>query len=734
MRGKEEELGGYAAAPAAQQQLLRKVNWLVLLQAPCASLARTVGAFVLVLATVLVLGGFKWNLKPVDFWLVTCLSIFQPYRTFGGHWWRHLEILYPLPMRLNRRLVPLMRFFLESLPSETVVSGLVHFRWACLMVLVCACMMLSIFRLAIHKFGNTNQNPQDTILNPVLKLFYSLLLAQAVLSFYETTLSVNCMQTMQYIRQEYALDLGDRPLQLYSLHVMKMCRDGEFSRTMSTTLASFALDTLSSKEPDARLDATRVLRSLLRAPRCKEVALAEVRDSPDAIDTLFRMIALTGQDPTSRATRKEASMIVAELAANLRISGSPRSVQSVCSLLQDGGEDDELMAEGLKILEGLSNNNTDNLVQLSNSAELMYMITDIVSQWEVNGNTEKAKSSLTVIGRFTGAAGRQGNTLRRTIWEDEQLMATVREMLQDPDAHGELRKLAIDAVAGFALDDEARKCGATRKAFGVLLSIFCDPPREEAMPNDQVALDDEQEQQAARLAEQVRLAAGNALVGLTTESGANCAAILQRGRGYLESLQHIYNEQHAVRRAVAAKILRNMCNYLNREALDGHGIMDFYGGSISAVLTTIYGTANLVGEVMEAFLGVALHLCKAIIPRTEFAAALNGIGSENFVRKLKSVLDEANARPRAAADWLPGIRRSAIELAIWMMQSEGQLHCIHHFIRYEMRQSLVAVRPEKEENYKLLSGCGVPVLEHEESLSSLVRIALRVIPGPQIGQ
>jgi len=135
---------------------------------------------------------------------------------------------------------------------------------------------------------------------------------------------------------------------------------------------------------------------------------------------------------------------------------------------------------------------------------------------------------------------------------------------------------------------------------------------------------------------------------------------------------------------------------------------------------------------MEAFLGLALQFGR-LISAPEFSAKLNAntVDPGNFVQKLVSVLSHANEPPADRRPAGSGTRRSAIELAVWMLRSEHQLNCIQHFVSRGMRAALTTMQQQVsvEENYKLLAATGVPVLVHEESLSALVKTALRLLPA-----
>uniref|UniRef100_A0A0D9XLA7 Uncharacterized protein n=1 Tax=Leersia perrieri TaxID=77586 RepID=A0A0D9XLA7_9ORYZ len=162
----------------------------------------------------------------------------------------------------------------------------------------------------------------------------------------------------------------------------------------------------------------------------------------------------------------------------------------------------------------------------------------------------------------------------------------------------------------------------------------------------------------------------------------------------------------------------------------------------SRVLEEMYqiGDDNLIGEHMGAFLGLIMQFIK-LVTAADFNAAVNGNGDiigngdscKKFVQKLKSILEKANRQVTDIHKMHPGIRRFTTELVIWMARADPELHCIHHFVDCGMRGALVeaeqtARRASRQENFKLFSPGGVPVLEYEESLHSLASRALELIP------
>ncbi|XP_052169229.1 uncharacterized protein LOC127785936 [Oryza glaberrima] len=203
--------------------------------------------------------------------------------------------------------------------------------------------------------------------------------------------------------------------------------------------------------------------------------------------------------------------------------------------------------------------------------------------------------------------------------------------------------------------------------------------------------------------------------------------------GVLEAFKSMVSGQHGrFHRVVVANILKNLCAYAKPDSDCQYSMQKFSVDNISMALRTMYQTDNLIGEDMEAFLGLVLQFSK-LLCETDFIEAVNGngIGLRNFVQKLKLILKQANSH-RTEASVHPGIRRSAIEQVIWMAQLKPEPHCIDHFIDCEMRDDLVmaqqTARRAWQENFKLSSG-GVSVLEYEESLRSVASRALKLILG-----
>ena len=110
--------------------------------------------------------------------------------------------------------------------------------------------------------------------------------------------------------------------------------------------------------------------------------------------------------------------------------------------------------------------------------------------------------------------------------------------------------------------------------------------------------------------------------------------------GVLEAFKSMVSGQHGrFHRVVVQNILKNLCAYAKPDSDCQYSMQKFSVDNISMALRTMYQTDNLIGEDMEAFLGLVLQFSK-LLCETDFIEAVNGngIGLRNFVQKLKLIL------------------------------------------------------------------------------------------------
>uniref|UniRef100_A0A0E0EZP8 Uncharacterized protein n=1 Tax=Oryza meridionalis TaxID=40149 RepID=A0A0E0EZP8_9ORYZ len=726
----------------AMEKPEKKINWLLILEMFFTNAASSAGTVGFVWATVVLLGGFVTKLNPVDFWFITILSFFQAIRIIGGDWNTEQKIVSDLLTntdsfknnggkrnRKKSKISSCLLLFKDKLASAVADYAPKGLHYSTLLSLgrnLCknsasivrllrfivpmVWIALSFPHLLLQSFGDIGRSAEDINMKAALNLYYGLAVGQAMLSFIAINYSYSRSKLLEDVAKAYGLNNPEdkschKTMDLYYRHVKRICRD--------------EVKSLTSSDQEAQKAGLTILHSLLEAGSfSSKEALLAVRDSPDATESLSNMIASTSDD--EMLTRKMAAFVMSRLGIHLRVPEVPFAMRAVCTLLETRDGDQvtpyaayvKLTNRGLKTLEQLSCN-TCNLSVIHSSHELMAKLTGIVHAAALSDSFafRKANCAVTVFSRLAACTGIQGIDTRHDILENAFLLSNIQEILQCSTTSYLLRERVIEIVDGFALNAASRDCGSTRKLSVMLLGVFCS--RDERINEVQV-----------------QLAAGRALARLTTESQNNCHAII-RQQGELQAFKSMLSGQHGTfRRVVVANILKNLCAYAKPDSDCQYSMQKFSVDNISMALRTMYQTDNLIGEDMEAFLGLVLQFSK-LLCATDFIEAVNGngIGLRSFIQKLKLILKQANSH-RTEANLHPGIRRSAIEQVIWMAQLERELHCIDHFIDCEMRDDLVmaqqTARRAWQENFKLSSGV-VPVLEYEESLRSVASRALKLI-------
>ncbi|PNT66588.1 hypothetical protein BRADI_3g14320v3 [Brachypodium distachyon] len=526
-------------------------------------------------------------------------------------------------------------------------------------------MMFSCFRLSFQGFGDTTQSHQDINLNPVLSLFYGLVLVQAVLSFFEFAHSYPSLDLTGINAHYKFTGSRDKQLELYYVHVRTLCRGGDIRKIINMTLISFAVESLGSDERDLHSAGIKILHSLIHTQLhdySREQALSRIQNSPDVIEHLFKVITRTRIE--DRPERARATLIIAKLAGNLCVSGFPYAMHSLRSLLETSDEDAivteesnnidvNLVLKGLEILQQLACN-TCNFTAISNADEIMLKITKFTRYNPAMTaiDFEKARNSLQLLSRLAGNIGKQGAMIRQVISNNVFLLSKIREiLLQDPTNDQQLeglQSLAVKIIESFALDSKAGTCKTITGILTLLLDIF-----SESLPP----------------VSDLGLNAGKALGKLTMESRTHCDVILNT-EGNLQTLRNmLFNEeQHTDYRVTVANILKNLVAYGETTNI----VRDFAVTNLKMVVNRANETQ---GADLEAYLSLVVELSK-LKPATNFNIAVVFADCPTFVGKLIETVAEANI----ADDRCPGIRRLAVEQAIWMMRHDDDLRCKQHFV------------------------------------------------------
>ena len=435
---------------------------------------------------------------------------------------------------------------------------------------------LSFPHLLLQNFGDIGRSAEDINMKAALNLYYGLSVGQALLSIIAINHSYSSSKLLKDVAKQYELNVnGERAMDLYYRHVRRICRDEGMAKTLNMTLIGFAVKSLASNhDKEAQKAGLTILHDLVEMEysRYSTEALQSVRDCPDAIESLSNVVVSTFED--DKPTRVMAAWVMAKLAAHLHVHGILPVMRSVWSLLE--ARDGEMVTSndkgmkfterGLKILEQLSSR-ACNLSAISSSHELMAKLTAFTCVPALSSRDDfsirKARCALTVFSRFASCTGIQGINIRQDILENTLLLANIGEIIMQGSTTSDLLQLqegAIGIVDGFALDAGSRDHRATRKLVVMLLGVF-----RSLDEGDKV---------------QVQLSAGKALARLTTDSQANCHAII-REKDVLKDFKRMLSGQHGAScRVVVANILRNLCAYAKPDSMK-----EFSAENISMVST-----------------------------------------------------------------------------------------------------------------------------------------------------
>ncbi|KAJ3705290.1 hypothetical protein LUZ61_008995 [Rhynchospora tenuis] len=127
-------------------------------------------------------------------------------------------------------------------------------------------------------------------------------------------------------------------------------------------------------------------------------------------------------------------------------------------------------------------------------------------------------------------------------------------------------------------------------------------------------------------------------------------------------------------------------------------------------------------ELLESSTGLCVQICK-FTSIEEYDAIVRNAGHSmaDFAKMLLKFLDN-----KAPNKTVPCLRRYAIELAIWMMESYDPFISFFKAAKLEKVLTQVAETSSDIENFHLFSG-DVGVAKHPQSISSLVLRAKRLL-------
>ncbi|WVZ66415.1 hypothetical protein U9M48_015634 [Paspalum notatum var. saurae] len=348
---------------------------------------------------------------------------------------------------------------------------------------------------------------------------------------------------------------------------------------------------------------------------------------------------------------------------------------------------------GMLILERLAYD-IDNCEEIGRSADLILKITEFMSYatgTSVSGDDDPQQkalicSSLNLIRRLAITDGKIGMTLRQELWESPFFLSNLAGILVDNCNCPQLWKPAIDIIAIFALDEDAKnEIGSAKVMIGRLMHVFLGQDGATNMHYDQ----------------QLRATAGEALGNLSMESIANCLVVLgEPGYELVKDLGDMISDDEY--NYVVTRLLHNLCAHSSNEMLHLGA-----GEHLSSVLPVVMEKIMTAeGKELEALINLASQMRNVIPERFVQELELHSNGAD-LVRKLVYTLN-SNRRP---CPKYPRMRRAIVQITISLIQSCPRYTAI--FAAGGMKEALSKIdgTPSRVEKYMAFLGNTGLILE-----------------------
>uniref|UniRef100_A0A0A9H5W7 Uncharacterized protein n=1 Tax=Arundo donax TaxID=35708 RepID=A0A0A9H5W7_ARUDO len=533
------------------------------------------------------------------------------------------------------------------------------------------------------------------------------------------------------------------------------CSGGSVSEAMNMDLVSFAMEMARSNSVADRLVGVRVLDRILRVDKYRGLALMRLRASFETVGNVVNMLGLKNKTKEEENTRGHAANVVLELSPDLLVESFPTMLQMISSLLTvkmtaaattvmarrnpqcSSNVSMELTWFGVKILRKIMDN-PDNCKKVKDADDrVISSIVDLTVVSDDNSSISwspiseeilvEAVQVLHMLVRTTGDAGR---ALRCKISKNLHVIRNIRKILEHPKSHTELLTEAIGVLACLALDETGNE--DIRSSPRIVRKLVSFLVAENPTTSNRI--------------EQAKSAI-EALFMLAVDSQSMAWRILEELEP--ENMQQLVEMLSTELRTMVAKLLGSL--RVNSKPEHAH-----YNRKIDSALPLLLKAIKLEvekleapvsagelhahdnleewrtkqGALLESFVGLSVQIC-TFIQASEFGDALRSanVTVDVFMQKLKMILHLY----KSPDPEFPGIRRVTVELIIWMVRSSSCY--IEVFFQYEVDKALkeVAETEARLEMFKIFC-CGVGVVKHSESISSLVSSALASIGSRSEGE
>ncbi|KAM3412801.1 hypothetical protein ACQJBY_004144 [Aegilops geniculata] len=332
------------------------LNSYALLRAYVLMAVTGLGFLALTWSTVVLLGGFVTTLGKEDFWCLTSISMIQAARIFNDAGDNLFPIFVSLTEKLVRKVLanPLgavMQLFKKDTRARGHSQTTITVVWVqvvlfilqilCIPVLVVvliagtlyvsgpvACVMLSLWRLRQHDYGNSPGDDSKANLVPALTIFYSLVVFQGVLYFLWRLIESAAMLVVV----SFCLDCklppkwGSITVADYLLDIRAKCwRDP--TSIHGRNFINYAVDLVNSESQKDYLSGARMLSSFIEQKADVRSLLLPSRPK------IKKLIDTLGWSSSNRELREVVARIIAYLACDIHLSQFPGATYCISSLL-----------------------------------------------------------------------------------------------------------------------------------------------------------------------------------------------------------------------------------------------------------------------------------------------------------------------------------------------------------------------------------------------------------------
>ncbi|KAF7019553.1 unnamed protein product [Triticum aestivum] len=473
---------------------VRIINKYAVLAAYVRITLKSIGALLLLWATVVLLGGFVSSMKKGDFWSVTIIAFVQAAGVFEAIGFAGMDLyldwlVYNGPdikywlqkCRCELNQLPMRQWSKKQI--QNVVSFLIFItlsvRSDLVAVLAVSAPLVSMklsSRAIRQDHGIADGEAFKANMKRALNLFYGAAFAHGAISALWMTAQAGANTWIEVIVSDQH-GFSPKVIRAYLRKTKDMCLKNKTSAT-SWNLITYGAGLLDSSLPEEYAAGGRVLTMLIDKDVPLQVRRLLIRSPRQRIQKLIGTLAW--RSPADQEMIWLAARIVEHLASDLNLAHFPGALECISSLLnhkilhlpfvpgqrEDGeGIDKDLLLPGLRILENLAHDTT-NCTLIYNSKGLLSKIVAPVSSNEFVEDIKSsaawnkvADGSLKVVSRLMGSSGRTGKNMCRLIANNRNAVKNLEVVLEmDIKSNSgiiELQMRAIEVLTQLALHHPA---------------------------------------------------------------------------------------------------------------------------------------------------------------------------------------------------------------------------------------------------------------------------------------